>query len=171
MRACASVVKWKPRTVVAFPSTVGNLRFIACQPAMQNHGCFTKFRANQLKENSPFPTHLQCKHSVPITAHPYSSSLVMAGSFLWSAAAKSPFQALCEKTTEGINWENTALSWKEKTIQEGKVKYRAQFRDKYLKMKIIIKMIQQAKNQDIIIDTKSKEKKLASVNKRIYAKY
>lgn len=38
-------------------------------------------------------------------------------------------------------------------------------------MKIIIKMIQQAKNQDIIIDTKSKEKKLASVNKRIYAKY
>lgn len=34
MRACPTVAQWKPRTVMPFPSTIRNFRFITFQPSV-----------------------------------------------------------------------------------------------------------------------------------------
>jgi len=54
----------------------------------------------------------------------------VAGSFHWSPSAKSPFQALCVEDKRGDKLAKySTLSYKEKTEEEGEVKYRVQFRD------------------------------------------
>lgn len=86
----------------ALSSRVRNLRFIACQPSvMQNYGCFTKFRANQLKKNSPFPTHVQCKCSAPTMAHPYSSSPAMPGAFSGQQQSRHHSKSSLRRQQEG----------------------------------------------------------------------
>lgn len=84
----AAVVKLKARMMMLLLTTVGNFRFITCQPGSDAKlQLFYRIQGPSAKrQNSPFPMHPQCKYSVPITALPYGGSLATFLLLLWLVA-------------------------------------------------------------------------------------